>query len=730
MSIIFNSKENVFKLDTPNSTYALAITESGLVAHLYYGKYIPDVSLKFLLNEDKYPFKLQDNLREKIAYMEGTLFEYPCYGIGDFREPALSILDKNGCSTCDIRYQSYKIYDGKPKLKDMPSTFAKDTEASTLEIICVDEVANIQVTLCYTVFKNLDVITKNVTVTNLSTVCIYLNRALSSSVDFNHHDFNMITLNGAWARERHPQSVPLHYGKQSVESLRGETSHQSNPFIAFTSKDATETSGEIFGFNLVYSGNFLASAEVSQFGYTRVSMGINPTEFSWKLSKGDTFYTPEVVMVYSSNGLSKMSNTFHDLYRNHLIRGKFAHIRRPILINNWEATYFDFDTDKLLSIAEQSAKLGIEMLVMDDGWFGHRNDDSSSLGDWFVNETKIKGGLKHLVDRVNSLGLKFGIWIEPEMVSPDSELFREHPDWAIQVPNRPLTQSRCQYVLDFSRLDVRNYIYTQIKKVLSSANIEYVKWDMNRLLTEVSSAKLSADCQKETFHRYVLGVYDVMNRLTTDFPNILLENCSSGGARFDPAMLYYSPQIWTSDDTDAIERLAIQYGTSMCYPPSCMGSHVSDCPNHVLGRSVPFETRGHVAMVGTFGYELDVTKIPSEERQQIPSQVETFKRYSHILRDGDYFRLSNYFDSSQQNYYSWIFVSKDKTEALLTYVQIFSKPNVKCTRVKLIGLNESSYYKNSVNGQVLSGSALMNIGLDFENLWGDFKSVQIYFKQI
>lgn len=469
-------------------------------------------------------------------------------------------------------------------------------------------------------------------------------------------------------------------------------------------------------------------------------MGINPSDFCWNLNSGDVFASPEAVLVYSDKGLGEMSRTFHDVFRNHLIRGKYKDIKRPILINNWEATYFDFNTDKLLSIAREAFHNGIEMLVMDDGWFGKRNADDVSLGDWVVNEEKLKGGLPFLVSEVNKLGLKFGLWVEPEMVSPDSDVYRAHPDWAIAVPSRKPALSRNQYVLDFSRKEVVDYIYGSIKKILSCANIEYIKWDMNRAISDIGSAALDSESQGELFHRYVLGLYAVQERLVSEFPNILLENCSSGGARFDPGMLYYSPQIWCSDDTDAIERLTIHEGTALVYPLSSMGAHVSVCPNHALGRVTPFETRGHVALSGTFGYELDITKLTAEEKVQVKHQTELYHRHNDLIRTGDYFRLASYRENNE--YDAWQIRSKDKKKALITYVQVLNKPSQKSRIIKLQGLVSTALYRIEMEGsnsvedmkiykdRLLSGSVLMNAGLLLHNCWGDFQSKLIYIEKV
>ncbi len=736
INIFYNEKDKAFKLRANNTDYMMKVCEEGYLAHVYYGNKVPDEDLTYLLRLDESPFTPATNDRDRASFMDTLPFEYPCFGLGDYRESAFKIMDANGMSTCDLRYVSHKMYEGKPKLEGLPATFAtEESGCSTLEITMYDKYADIEVVLIYTAFDKLDVITRSAVITNKSEKPFKITRALSACVDFDTDKMDMITLNGSWARERAVERCRLHHGKQLVDSCRGESSHQNNPFVALCDNNADEDKGEVFGFNFVYSGNFYAQAEVTQHKKTRFLMGINPLDFEWLLEKGESFTCPEVVMVHSDEGIGKMSRTFHDLYRNNLIRGEYKDKRRPILINNWEATYFNFDTDKLIDIAKEASKLGIEMLVMDDGWFGHRDSDNSSLGDWFVYEKKLKGGLKYLVDEVNKLGMKFGIWFEPEMISPDSELYKAHPDWAIQINGRPLTLCREQYVLDYSRKEVRDYVYGMMKKILDSANIEYIKWDMNRQLTEVGSATLPAERQRELWHRYVLGVYDLMDRLTTDYPHILLENCSGGGARFDPGMLYYSPQIWCSDDTDAIERLKIQHGTSMCYPCSAMGAHVSDCPNHTVGRNTPFKTRGHVAMVGTFGYELDVTRIPQEDRDAIPAQIEEFNKFNKLVRTGDHYRIGNMFEDNTWD--AWEFVAKDKSEALFEFVQVLARPNERSRRIKLKGLEpEAYYYEESEPDKKISGAALMNAGINIAKMWngdglyGDFCSKILHFIKV
>ncbi|MBR2304910.1 MAG: alpha-galactosidase [Ruminococcus sp.] len=733
MSVFYSEKDRSFRLDANNTSYMMKYTEEGYLCHVYFGAKVPDDDLGYLLRFDESPLTPLENNRDRATFLDTTPFEYSCFGIGDYREAAFKILDDKGMTAADLRYKSHKIYKGKPALEGMPATFATDSSGcETLEITLEDKPSGLEVVLVYTAFDKLDVITRSVRVNNVGSRSVQLTRVLSTCIDFDTDKFDMITLNGSWARERAVERCRLHHGKQLIDSIKGESSHQNNPFVALCDNNADEDRGEVFGFNFVYSGNFFAQAEVTQHKKTRFVMGINPLDFTWLLEAGESFTAPEVVMVHSDEGLGKMSRTFHDLYRENLIRGEYKDKRRPILINNWEATYFNFDTEKLISIAREASKLGIEMLVMDDGWFGHRDSDNSSLGDWFVYEKKLQGGLKYLVDEVNKLGMKFGIWFEPEMISPDSELYKAHPDWAIQIEGRPLTMSREQYVLDYSNKEVRDYIYGLMRKILDSANIEYIKWDMNRQFTEIGSNFLPANRQRELWHRYVLGVYDVMNRLTTDYPHLLLENCSGGGARFDPGMLYYSPQIWCSDDTDAIERLKIQHGTSMCYPCSAMGAHVSDCPNHTVGRNTPFRTRGHVAMVGTFGYELDVTRIPQEDRDAIPAQIEEFNKFNTLVRTGDHYRIGNMFEDNTWD--AWMFVSKDKTDALFEFVQVLARPNERSRRIKLKGLDpDSYYYEESEPDKKISGAALMNAGINIAKIWGadgisgDFSSKILHF---
>lgn len=722
--IQFDEKREVFKLDTPSTSYIMGIADGKYLGHIYYGKKLKDTNLSYLLRTEEGPFTPSKNPGEKASFFDTFASEYPCGGIGDFRESCIDIKTEGGQEGLELVYESYEIIEGKKKLEGLPATWGD--ACSTLEITLRDVVTNLKVVLSYTAFDDVDVITRSARIVNEGKSVIYLNKALSACLTVDAQDFELLTLNGSWARERHMDRKQIGYGSVGVESLRGISGHQEHPFMALLSKDCNQNRGEVYAMHFVYSSNFLAKVQKNQFDMLRAVMGIHDTHFCWKLEPESDFQTPEVVMVYSCEGLGKMTRTLHDLYRNHLIRSAWKDKKRPVLINNWEATYFDFNTEKLLSIAKTAAEAGIEMLVMDDGWFGHRQSDNSSLGDWDVNEEKIQGGLKYLVDEVNKLGLKFGIWFEPEMISPDSNLYKKHPEWALHVNDREPGLVRTQLVLDLSRPEVVDYVYECVAKVLRMANIEYVKWDMNRPIADIGSSYLPKDQQGEIIHRHMLAVYELQERLMKEFPNLLLENCTSGGARFDPGMLYFSPQFWCSDDTDAVERLIIQEGTQLLYPLSTIGAHVSDCPNHSVGRVTPFETRGTVALAGTFGYELDITKISKEEQEMIPGQIEVYNKYNKIIREGDYYRIASYQENHLYDCYE--VVSKDKKEAFVTFTQVLGEPNKKSRRIKLYGLDENAVYE--VEGKRYFGDTLMNAGLLIERPWGDFKSKIIDVKQV
>ena len=660
--------------------------------------------------------------------LEAIPQEYPGYGSTDLRSPSIELQFADGTTATDFRYDSHNIYLGKNKLNGLPSTYVEDEkEATTLELILVDSLKNVKLILSYSVFEEFDAITRSVKIINESSDEVKITRILSANIDFRDSDYELIQLSGAWARERHIVRSKIRSGSQSVESRRGSSSHAQNPFMALVRKDTTEQNGDAYGFSLVYSGNFLANVEVDMYENARAQIGINPFDFTWILEEGEAFTAPEAVLVYSNEGLTGMSHIYNCLYGKRLCRGEYRDKIRPILINNWEATYFDFNEIKIKEIAKEAKNLGMELFVLDDGWFGKRDDDNSSLGDWFVNEDKLKGGLNKLATEINEMGLQFGLWFEPEMVSPISELYKEHPDWCLHIPGRNRSEARRQLILDFSREDVCNYIIEKISEVLSSAPISYVKWDMNRNMSEIGSAKLPANRQREVAHRYMLGLYKVLEEITTRFPDVLFESCSGGGGRFDPGMLYYMPQTWTSDNTDAIERLKIQFGTSMVYPNASIGCHVSAVPNHQVDRITPIETRGVVAMSGNFGYELDITKLPECEKEIIKEQVKLYKEIRETIQFGKYYRLSSPFENNDA---AWMYISKDCEEIIVSFVRTLAKPNPKFVSLKLVGLDENSDYEILGENLIVGGDELMNIGLNVPELKGDYQAKMWRLKKV
>lgn len=723
MGIIFDEKMKRFHLQGGNTSYIMEISEDGHLAHLYWGKKLRRSDSRELLKlRERCSFSPNVYEASNSGLSLDTLpQEYPAYGNTDFRMPAYAIGHENGSTISDLRYEEHKILHGKSKLIGLPSIYCEQGDnVATLEITLKDKVSGLIAVLSYSVYEEYSVIARSVCFKNDGKEELELQRALSMSVDFGHKDFDLLQLSGAWARERHIERNSLRSGNNSIESRRGASSHNNNPFIALLSKDATEDFGEAYGFNLVYSGNFLASAEVDQYCTTRISMGINPFDFKWLLTPGESFQTPEAVLVYSNEGIGGMSRTYHKLYRTRLCRGEYRDKARPILVNNWEATYFNFNAEKIENIAKAGSELGIELFVLDDGWFGKRNDDKSSLGDWFVDKNKLPGGIKDLAERVNRIGLKFGLWFEPEMISPDSELYRNHPDWCLHVPGRPRSEGRNQLILDLCRPEVCEYIIDTVSEILSNAPIDYVKWDMNRNMTEIGTLSLPPERQRETAHRYMLGLYKILESITAAFPNVLFESCSGGGGRFDGGMLYYMPQTWTSDDSDAIERLKIQYGTSIVYPSSTMGAHVSAIPNHQVGRNTPLSTRGAVAMSGNFGYELDLTKFTAEEKEIAKKQVLECKALRKLIQFGDMYRLLNPF---KENAAAWMFVSEDKNEAFLVYTRVLATPNAPIERLRLKGLNPELDYLLVDSKVCIGGDELMYNGLVIPELSGDFMSL-------
>lgn len=741
--ITVSDSGDCFRIDTANTSYVIGIQDGLYLGHFYYGAKIPetDLSYKTAFAPPMSPVK---SARDLCVFMDCFHFEYPGWGAGDSREGALKAIDRDGTSRVHLLYQGYRISSGKEPIPGLPSTFAAEDPVETLKIDLKDPDTGLSVTLFYTAFPECDVIARRVEVKNKGDHDLDLQRVLSATMDMPGVDrqgrpFELLTYHGTWAREFTKEIRPIGYGRTGVVSICGKTGNRMQSFLGLVSPAVSQEQGEVYGLQFLYSGNFSSMVEKGPNGDIRVSMGIHPEEFTWELAPGETFYSPEAILTYSDAGLGKMSRNFHDLYRSHLIRGKYKDKKRPILINNWEATYFDFDHDKLLSIAKQAKECGIEMLVVDDGWFGKRNDDNTSLGDWIVNEEKLPGGIRRLSDELSAMGMKLGLWFEPEMVSPDSDLFRAHPDYAIAIPGREPARSRNQLVLDVSRKEVRDFLFDSIRKVLGSADIAYVKWDMNRHLSDLYTVDLPSGRQGELLHRFTLGVYDFQERLLSAFPDLLLENCSSGGARFDPGMLYYSPQIWTSDDTDAYERICIQAGAQTLYPLSCLGAHVSICPNHVTGRTVPFMTRGIVALAGTFGYELDITQLSEEDKALIRRQVELFHTYNDLVRNGDFYRIASFADNGFYDCYG--VVSKDKKEMLLTFLHVMNQPCMPNRHICLKGLAPEKRYRVSLveesSGREKKdivceafGSTLMNAGIVIPCMYGDFQSALYHIEEV
>lgn len=711
------SGETIFHLQTNFVSYIMAVRQESFLSHIYWGKKIhtPDIDNAGLLRAAAFDPLVSDKAEFSLDYVRQ---EYPV-GDVDYRNPAICVKFADGSRVCPLRYESYNIKKGKPPITGLPSVYTEsDDEADTLEICLSDSYSGLRVYLIYSVLQEFNAITRSVRIVNDGEDTVCLKKALSASVDFETKNFRFLTLPGAWGRERHIECLPLRYGTQSIGSRRGASSHQMNPFFALLEGNADEENGGVYGFNFVYSGSYSAGVEVDQLGQSRAYMGLPEENFLWKLGCGESFETPEVVMVYSDKGLGGMSRIYHRLYRKRLVRGKYRDMVRPILANNWEATYFDFDEEKIVALAKEAGKLGIELLVLDDGWFGKRDDDTSSLGDWFVNIKKLPSGLGGLGKRVNDAGVKFGLWFEPEMVSVDSELYRNHPEWCIHSGRRERTECRHQLTLDFSRQDVCEYIFETLDKILSDAPISYVKWDMNRHMSNMGSEALPADRQMELAHRYMLGLYSVLDKITTKHPEVLFESCSGGGGRFDAGMLYYMPQTWTSDDTDPVERLFIQYGTSIVYPISSMGAHVSAVPNHQSGRVTSLKMRGDVAMSGNFGYELDVTKFNDDEKKEVQEQIKRYKELRGFLQSGDFYRLLSPFGGNNA---AWEIVSEDGSQVFAAYFRIQSQVNPGISRMRFAGLEPEGKYRDRDTGDVFFGDELMQIGIVVD-FFGDYQS--------
>lgn len=716
--ITFNKEQQVFHLCNNQISYLIEVEEHGYLAHLYFGKKINHYSGHYQYVRDMRSFGPYPEAADHDTFsLDTVMLEYPGYGFGDFREPAYNFKLKDGSRITDFRYDSFEIVQGKCAIEGLPHLYTNQaTEAETLIITLKDDVAQLRLKLNYTIYQDYATVIRSTTLINDSAETVEINQLASQSLDFPNRSFELIHLNGAWARERQLTREKIEIGTKVLDSKRGSSSHHQNPFVTLVEPTTTEFQGEAYGFCLVYSGNHQTVIEKDNYSQTRVVMGMNPFNFAWQLPAGESFHSPEVVNVYSNQGLNQMSKTYHDLFNHHLIRGEHQLKERPVLINNWEATYFDFDDAKIHGIVDEAQALGIEMFVLDDGWFGERKDDHRSLGDWYEFEGKLEQGLEGIAQYVHDKGMKFGLWFEPEMISKDSDLHRAHPDWVLSVPGRPRSLSRQQHVLDFSRADVRDHIYQQMTAILDRVPIDYIKWDMNRNMTEVYSLLLDPEMQGEVSHRYILGLYEFMEKLTQAYPHILFESCSGGGGRYDAGMLYYMPQTWTSDNTDPIARLKIQYSTSLVYPISTMGAHVSAIPNHQTGRETSLDIRGNVAMSGVLGYELDLTTLSEEEKVLIVKQVDFYKEHRQLLQFGDFVRLKSPYE---ENEVAWMFVSKDKKEAIVFYFRVLVEASAPYVTLKLAHLDETLEYQ--IANHVISGDALMNIGMYIDpKLHGDY----------
>ena len=720
MAITFNEITRIFTLTTAHTTYQMQADAQGYLLHLYYGARTAG-EMDYLLNYGDRGFSGNPNSAgsDRTYSLDALPQEYPSLGTGDFRNYALNIENADGSQCCNPVYITHEIAAGKYTLKGLPFVRAEENEAETLKIILEDPVTKVELHLLYGVLEKEDIITRSVIIKNAGKAPVTVKKAQSACLDFLHGDYDLIKFYGRHAMERNMERMPVSHESTRIGSRRGTSSHQYNPGVILAGKNTNEDSGSCYGMLFVYSGNFLVEAEKDQYDQTRIQMGLTDELFAYPLEAGAEFTAPEVILSYTNKGLSRLSQQYHHCIMNHICQGKYVHANRPVLINSWEAAYFDFTGDTIVELAKEAKALGIDMVVMDDGWFGKRNDDNSSLGDWYVNEEKLGGTLTKLIERVNQEGVKFGIWIEPEMVSEDSDLYREHPDWAITIPGRKPVRSRNQLVLDFSRKEVRDEIFKRICAVLDQGNVEYIKWDMNRSLADIYAPNVTYD--------YVLGVYDFLEKLTNRYPDILIEGCSGGGGRFDAGMLYYTPQIWCSDNTDAINRTRIQYGTSFFYPVAAMGSHVSAVPNHQTGRVTSMHTRGVAAMSGTFGYELNPALLNAKEKAEIRAQLAQYREYQELIREGDYYRLSNPF---QDNFAAWMVVSDDRSKALVSVIRLTAEANPSAAYVTLKGMEEDAFYREKTTGKVYPGAALMEAGILLPAAVSEYEAYQIALERV
>lgn len=726
MAIEFNSEKKLITLHTADTTYQMMIGRYGHLLHLYYGMRAKgDFDYLLTFYDRGFSGNPYESFYDKTYSMDALPQEFPCFGNGDYRTSAFHLKDSKGVYACDLRYKTYRVVEGKYSIPKLPAVYVDDPQdADTLIVTLVDEPTGVEVDLYYGVIYDKNVITRATVVRNCGQEEVYLSKCNSTSVDYLNGEFDIMHFYGRYGMERNLERNPLPVGTTSIGSCRGNSSHQHNPFVILADKKATESRSLCYGYSLLYSGDFRCEVERDQYFQTRLTMGILDEFLDYKLEPGESFYSPEAAMTCGI-GFNSLSWNFHRLVRDNIIRGPHKYEPRPVLINNWEATYFDFDGEKLINIAKQAAELGVEMLVLDDGWFSTRFDDSHGLGDWEVNQEKLGMTIAEISKAVNDLGLKFGLWIEPEMVSEDTKLYKEHPDWTFMVPGRKPTVSRYQLVLDFSRKEVVDHILNAISKVIEENNVQYVKMDMNRSVADVYTATEGWQNRGTIMYKYVLGVYDFLERLLERFPHLLIEGCCGGGGRFDMGMLYYTPQIWVSDNTDAIERIRIQYGTSFAYPVSAQGAHVSASPNHQTGRTCNIVTRGIVAQNGTFGYELDLNTLPEEEKEIVKQQIKDYKKYQELIRFGRYYRLTN--PNKQHEYAAWELVKEDQSEVLVSVVTLTNHCNNAVSYVYMRGLDQNAMYVDEATGIEYSGAALTFGGFPLPNVPDEYQAFQWHF---
>lgn len=727
MSIKFNQTTKSITLHTKHTSYQMKIGNLDYLLHLYYGPTIRDADMGYQIMQYDRGFSGNpyESRNARTFSLDAQPQEFTTQQQGDFRTTSIEVVNGDGSYSYNGKAVDFKITKGKYQLDTLPCVFANDEDTvDTLEVTLLDTISNVQIILLYSVFEEADIITRAVKVKNLGEKSIHLKKIMSVCLDFlNGANFDLVSLPGRYGQERQVERQKMTHHIHTIGSVRGSSSHQQNPFVILCDRNATEDYGNCYGFSLMYSGNFLTEVELDQYDQLRLVMGIHPKQFVYEVKPQEVFEGPEVVMAFTEYGFTGLSHLYHDFYRSNLCKSKFVKdVQRPVLINSWEAAFMDFDDVKLVNIAKAAKKMGVDLLVMDDGWFGKRDDDNSGLGDWVVNEKKIKCGLHKLVEQINDLDMKFGIWFEPEMVSEDSDLYRAHPEWAMQIPGRHAVRSRNQMALDMSRKDVQDYLIEKVNAILDDANIFYVKWDINRSLADIWSNNLPADKQGEVYHRYILGLYRVMDAIIKTHPDILFEGCSGGGGRYDAAMLHYYPQYWVSDNNHPIDRLKLHYGTSFVYPISSMGAHISDS-----GRLVPLKTKAVVAMCGTFGYELDATHLSEEDQKLCKEQSDLFRKYYHIIFDGDYYRLTNPFEIG--NMTAWQHVTKDKSESLLSVVVTNLTCNGPQEYIHAKGLEPNAMYTINGSKEVYSGSALMNAGIPINREVPEYTAFQFHLQK-